>query len=40
MSQSKALAAAGKVHEGQIVHILRFQNDKLQQMDIYEHRHF
>ena len=32
--------AAGKVHEGQIVHVLRFVGDKLQQMDIYEHGHF
>ena len=32
--------AAGKTHEGQIVHVLRFNNDKLQQMDIYEHNHF
>lgn len=31
---------AGRTHEGQIVHVLRFENDKLQQMDIYEHNHF
>ena len=31
--------AVGKVHEGQIVHVMRFDDDKLQQMDIYEHRH-
>ena len=32
--------AEGKFHEGQIVHVLRFENDKLVQMDIYEHNHF
>ena len=31
--------AAGKVHEGQIVHVLRFKESKLQQMDIYENRY-
>lgn len=30
--------SVGKTHEGQIVHILRFEGGKLQQMDIYEHR--
>ncbi len=27
-----------KTHEGQIVHVLRFEAGKLKQMDIYEHR--
>lgn len=31
--------AVGKIHEGQIVHILRFEEGKLKQMDIYEPRH-
>ncbi len=32
--------AAGKLHEGQIVHVLQFQGEKLVRMDIYEHGHF
>ena len=32
--------SVGKIHEGQIVHVLRFVDDQLQQMDIYEHQHF
>ena len=30
--------SVGKVHEGQIVHVLRFEADLLKRMDIYEHR--
>lgn len=39
MSQLTPLAA-GKAHEGQLVHVLRFKNYKLQQMDICENHHF
>ena len=30
--------SVGKTHEGQIVHVLRFDQGLLVQMDIYEHR--
>ena len=32
--------SSGNLHEGQIVHVLRFEKDRLISMDIYEHNHF
>ncbi len=31
--------AADKIHEGQIAHVLHFEEGKLRRMDIYEHRY-